>query len=335
MEALIASLSLRAEPTDDAPMLGADTSGFTLVMDTLADDGGGLGRATAWAALDGGVSVTFQRGAAGEYPFDSAEHLRETFAGEDAERLEDVEISGQSAERWRFTLVLADGSECPAEAVLLPGEEFSYAAVFGLTGGETPENAAMLEAPARFAGAFLNGGGRMQISSVSVWGDSIGKCVVFDEARGRYAICKDNYASHLKAGGVTVENHSVMGYTVCQAQLAEKDMRPGGVAAIEFGGNDCDLDWKAVSENPDIYHEARTPIGVFRDRLAEMVKKARAVRHARRAGGAAAHRRGKVLRLGVEKPQSQGDPQVSGRRAAHLPLAGALRAGGGGNRQQN
>ena len=145
VEALIASLSLRAEPTDDAPMLGADTSGFTLVMDTLADDGGGLGRVTAWAAADGGVSVTFQRGAAGEYPFDSAEHLRETFAGEDAERLEDVYISGQSAERWRFTLVLADGSECPAEAVLLPGEEFSYAAVFGLTGGETPENAATLE----------------------------------------------------------------------------------------------------------------------------------------------------------------------------------------------
>ena len=145
VEALIASLSLRAEPTDDAPMLGADTSGFTLVMDTLADDGGGLGRVTAWAAADGGVSVTFQRGAADEYPFDSAEHLRETFAGEDAERLEDVYISGQSAERWRFTLVLADGSECPAEAVLLPGEEFSYAAVFGLTGGETPENAAMLE----------------------------------------------------------------------------------------------------------------------------------------------------------------------------------------------
>lgn len=145
VEALISSLSLRAEDTDDAPMLGADTSGFTLVMDTLAGDADGMGRATAYVSLDGGVSVTFQRGAADEYPFDSAEHLREAFAGEDAERLEDVYISGQSAERWRFTLVLADGSECPAEAVLLPGEEFSYAAVFGLTGGETPENAAMLE----------------------------------------------------------------------------------------------------------------------------------------------------------------------------------------------
>ena len=145
VEALLSSLFLDVEDTDDAPMLGADTSGFTLVMDTLAGDADGMGRATAYVSLDGGVSVTFQRGAAGEYPFDSAEHLREAFAGEDAERLEDVEISGHSAERWRFTLARADGSECPAEAVLLPGEEFSYAAVFGLTGGETPENAAMLE----------------------------------------------------------------------------------------------------------------------------------------------------------------------------------------------
>ena len=145
VEALIASLSLRAEPTDDTPMLGADASGFTLVMDVLSEEGGAPGRATAYAAADGGVSVTFQRGAASAYPFDSAEHLREAFAGEGAERLEDVTISGHSAERWRFTLTLADGSECAAEAVLLPGGEWSYAAVFGLTGGETPENEAMLE----------------------------------------------------------------------------------------------------------------------------------------------------------------------------------------------
>ena len=142
VEALISSLSLRAEDTDDAPMLGADTSGFTLVMDTLAGDADGMGRATAYVSLDGGVSVTFQRGAAGEYPFDSAEHLREAFAGEDAERLEDVEISGHSAERWRFALTLADESECPAEAVLLPGEDWAYAAVIGLTGGQTAENEA-------------------------------------------------------------------------------------------------------------------------------------------------------------------------------------------------
>ena len=142
VEALLSSLFLDVEDTDDTPMLGADTSGFTLVMDTLAGDADGMGRATAYVSLDGGVSVTFQRGAAGEYPFDSAEHLREAFAGEDAERLEDVEISGHSAERWRFALTLADESECPAEAVLLPGEDWAYAAVIGLTGGQTAENEA-------------------------------------------------------------------------------------------------------------------------------------------------------------------------------------------------
>lgn len=145
VEALLSSLFLDVEDTDDTPMLGADTSGFTLVMDVLSEEGGAPGRATAYAAADGGVSVTFQRGAASAYPFDSAEHLREAFAGEGAERLEDVAISGHSAERWRFTLTLADGSECAAEAVLLPGGEWSYAAVFGLTGGETPENEAALE----------------------------------------------------------------------------------------------------------------------------------------------------------------------------------------------
>ena len=145
VEALIASLALRAEVADAVPMLGADTSGFTLVMDVLSGKGGAPGRATAWAAADGGVSVTFQRGAADAYPFDSAEHLREAFAGEDAKQMDGVEISGQSAERWRFPLTLADGSECPAEAVLLCGEEYSYAAVFGLTGGETAENENALE----------------------------------------------------------------------------------------------------------------------------------------------------------------------------------------------
>jgi acyl-CoA thioesterase-1 len=118
----------------------------------------------------------------------------------------------------------------------------------------------------------------VRIESISIWGDSIGKGIVFDEARGRYAICRDNYAFKLKQEGVPVENHSVMGFTVCQAieKMQEKDMRPGGVAAIEFGGNDCDLDWKAVSEAPDMQHEARTPLHLFKDALAGMARRVRA-----------------------------------------------------------
>lgn len=117
----------------------------------------------------------------------------------------------------------------------------------------------------------------LPIESISIWGDSIGKGILFDEARGRYAICRDNYAIKLKQEGVHVENHSMMGFTICQAaeRLTDSDMRPGSIAVIEFGGNDCDLDWQAISESPDSHHEARTPLGVFKDSLTGMVKKVR------------------------------------------------------------
>ena len=36
---------------------------------------------------------------------------------------------------------------------------------------------------------------------------------------------------------------------------------------IEFGGNDCDLDWTAVAERPDVFHDGRTPLTEFAQML--------------------------------------------------------------------
>lgn len=122
------------------------------------------------------------------------------------------------------------------------------------------------------------GRGMEKVWSVSIWGDSIGKGIVYDEERGRYAICRENLAARLKReAGIAVENHSVMGYTVLQAaeKFDESSLRPGGVAALEFGGNDCDMDWKAVSEAPDEEHDPRTPLKVFTKTLSGLVEKVR------------------------------------------------------------
>ena len=32
---------------------------------------------------------------------------------------------------------------------------------------------------------------------------------------------------------------------------------------IDYGGNDCDFDWKSISENPSAEHEPKTPINKF------------------------------------------------------------------------
>ncbi|NLG24569.1 MAG: SGNH/GDSL hydrolase family protein [Clostridiales bacterium] len=118
----------------------------------------------------------------------------------------------------------------------------------------------------------------MEVSSISIWGDSIGKGVVFDEARGRYAILPDNCVSQLKrALRCPVENHAFMGCTALkgEARMTDDEMRAGGVAAIEFGGNDCDMPWAAISENPDGEHQPNVTIVEFKRTMGRMVRRVR------------------------------------------------------------
>lgn len=114
---------------------------------------------------------------------------------------------------------------------------------------------------------------------LNVWGDSIAKGVIFDEARERYVICRESCLQLLKRErGVTVQNHSVMGQTSEDGltRMQPQALNPGDIAVIEYGGNDCDLDWKAVSEHPDVAQYGKVPVEQFSRNLEEMVRRARA-----------------------------------------------------------
>lgn len=118
----------------------------------------------------------------------------------------------------------------------------------------------------------------MKYAGLSVWGDSITKGVIYDETRGRYAICRDSCLMRLsREGKVPIENHSVMGQTSENGleRMREEALKPGEVAVIEYGGNDCDLDWKAVSEHPEQKQFGKVPVEKFKENLAEMVRRAR------------------------------------------------------------
>ena len=110
----------------------------------------------------------------------------------------------------------------------------------------------------------------------SVWGNSIAKGVIFDEARGRYAVLKDSCLSRLaREKGVFVENHSVMGQTSENAleRMRGEDLKPGEIAVIEYGGNDCDLDWQAVSDHPEVAQFGKVPLAKFAQNLKELVRR--------------------------------------------------------------
>ena len=118
----------------------------------------------------------------------------------------------------------------------------------------------------------------MNIPGLSIWGDSIAKGIVYDESRGRYAICRDNCILKLSRNvDFSVENHSVMGQTSENGleRMQGSCLKPGHIAAIEYGGNDCDLDWKQVSEHPEIFQPGKVPLEQFGKNLAELVRRVR------------------------------------------------------------
>ena len=66
-------------------------------------------------------------------------------------------------------------------------------------------------------------GESMKVEAIRVWGDSILKGIVFDSARKRYTIIKDNALSLLSEKVVTpIQNFSRMGATAPEALKALK-----------------------------------------------------------------------------------------------------------------
>jgi len=104
---------------------------------------------------------------------------------------------------------------------------------------------------------------------VEIFGDSLLKGIQLDPVSLRYHI--NNYIdvekikkTHL----LDIKNFARFGCTVTKG-LALIEQRLKGnkpfcdAVVMDFGGNDCDFDWKEVSERPDENHLPNTPIEAF------------------------------------------------------------------------
>lgn len=113
---------------------------------------------------------------------------------------------------------------------------------------------------------------------ITILGDSIARGLMYDSAASRYTVYPDTYASKLKTLGYSLKNLARVGGTIDNAlEMFEKcEKQPGGRLAIELGGNDSDLNWKEVAEDPDIYHEAKIPLKEFGEKLRRLISLARA-----------------------------------------------------------
>lgn len=113
--------------------------------------------------------------------------------------------------------------------------------------------------------------------TVFVWGDSLARGIVWNEARKRHAYSKTS-AVEIAASrlGIEIVNRAKFGCTAPQGlELMERDVESGiscDAAMIEFGGNDCNFNWQAISDRPDESHLPATSPEEYKESMRAMVR---------------------------------------------------------------
>lgn len=102
------------------------------------------------------------------------------------------------------------------------------------------------------------------VHSVCVFGDSVSRGVVLDEAKQRYIDCRESFARRVALRAhLTVGNFSRFGCTVTKGGMVARRHLADAAAAdwtvVEFGGNDCDYHWAQVAAAPQDAHDCNTP----------------------------------------------------------------------------
>ena len=98
------------------------------------------------------------------------------------------------------------------------------------------------------------------------YGDSIMKGVRYSD--GKYSV-SSFWEQRLKdCYGLDIINRSRFGCTIQKAlpvikKKAASEEESGSLVFLEFGGNDCDYDWKSISDDPTGRHQCKTPPEVF------------------------------------------------------------------------
>lgn len=110
---------------------------------------------------------------------------------------------------------------------------------------------------------------------ICIYGDSLMKATVPAE-RKRYQFLIGEYLDRiLDAFPYKVVNRAKFGAPVTKgAALLSQDLSHNIVAKytlIEYGGNDCNFDWAAISAAPEAEHQPKTPLTTFRNTLESMV----------------------------------------------------------------
>ena len=114
----------------------------------------------------------------------------------------------------------------------------------------------------------------LTLKKIKIYGDSILKGVMFNEELNRYRLFGYKF-EELAENGIEVENNCKMGATIEKGFEIMKDTLDDcdedTIVVLEYGGNDCNYNWEAVSDNPEGDFLPNTPAEKFSEIYLKMI----------------------------------------------------------------
>ncbi|MCQ2320932.1 MAG: SGNH/GDSL hydrolase family protein [Bacteroidales bacterium] len=119
---------------------------------------------------------------------------------------------------------------------------------------------------------------------ICTFGDSIMKGVVSSEkdASGKplYQVSEQSFVNRCgQRFGISIKNYACFGSTTTQGMKYidrhEKDVAEADYILFEYGGNDCDHNWKEVSDNPNVQHLPKNSLDVFVKQYRDLIQRIR------------------------------------------------------------
>ena len=127
----------------------------------------------------------------------------------------------------------------------------------------------------------------MRLKTVCGFGDSVMKGIVIDknnsqEGTVKYKISDLGFAARCRVNlGIEVENFARFGSTVAQAmkyiERYTDRIKKSDYVLFEYGGNDCNYNWKDISDAPDAIHHPTVKIDDFVRLYGEVIDKVRSL----------------------------------------------------------
>ena len=115
------------------------------------------------------------------------------------------------------------------------------------------------------------------MTTITAFGDSVLKGVIYEDDHYKVAdtslqkICEESL-------GIVVENKARFGSTITRGEtIFERHLdtiraSSGEYVVLEFGGNDCDFNWKEVSEDPEREHIPASTIENFVETYTNIIR---------------------------------------------------------------